>query len=292
MHRPADYPFQSYYLELSDVKIHFLDEGNKQDPPLLLLHGVPTWSYTFRNMIPLFVKAGIRVIAPDLPGFGLSEKPIPTGTMTFQWMVDRMDQFIHQIDLKNPFILAHDWGGVIGLMLASVHREVFSGIVLCNSLLPVPGMRVPLLFRIWRAFSNYAPVIPVGLIIQSGTRRRLSRSELEGYRFPFQCEKEKTAIRLMPGLLPTGSRHREADLVHEAWTRLSTWDRPVLTIFSDGDPITRGGEQVILDRIPGASDQKHCLLHGGHFLQEDAPEEVARQVSRFIHEKTWLGEAS
>ncbi len=282
MSRLQDYPFESHYLYISGFKIHYLDEGKKQAPGLIFLHGVPTWSYTFRRIIPVCVDAGYRVVVTDLPGFGLSEKPTIKRDFTLYWLLDLMKKFMGLLDFKQPVLFAQDWGAVLGMLLAAGNEYLFSGMILCNGLLPVPGMKTPQIFRLWRLFARFSPLLPVGKIVDIGSKRRLSTLESFGYNFPYGSNRQKNAIRWMPQLLPIGMRHSKSRWLSDAWSNLDRWKNPVLTIFSDGDPITQGGEKIIQKRIPGAKDQDHIVLKGGHFLQEDAPEEISRRIIGFM----------
>ena len=282
MSLPPDYPFDSHYQDVSGYRLHYLDEGEQASQAILFLHGVPTWSYTFRKIIPACTLAGYRVIALDLPGFGLSDKAIPKNIWSLDWLVTIVGDFINRINIRGSVLFAHDWGGIIGLLLASSNKELFSGIILCNSLLPVSGMRIPLLFKLWRLFARCSPVLPLGHIVNMGSNRNLTQNERRGYGFPFGSEIEKRAIRILPRLLPIGSGYPGYKEIEKAWTRLAGWTKPVLTLFSDGDSITRGGEKIIQGRIPGALKQNHLILRGGHFVQEDAPSEISYAIIEFM----------
>lgn len=283
MDRLPSYPFKSRYLDVSGIQIHYIDEGDRNAPAILFLHGVPTWSFTFRNIIPGCLSAGLRAVAPDLPGFGLSEKPVDRTIFTLKWLVEMVKETVGLISIDQPVLFAHDWGGVIGMLIASEEREFFSGMILCNGLLPLPATRSPVLFRIWRSLARYSPILPIGMIVNSGCKRRLTREERSGYEYPFHNFADKGAVRRMPGLLPVGRRGGDQKSIELAWSELGNWRKPLLTLFSDGDPITRGYEKIIHDRIPGAAEQPHRILSGGHFLQEDAPEEISEEIIRFVN---------
>jgi haloalkane dehalogenase len=281
-----DYPFESHFQEVSGYRLHYIDAGAKDAPTILFLHGVPTWSYTFRKIIPLCTEAGYRVVAPDLPGFGLSQKEIPTEIFSLEWLTKMIAGFMEKCNISKPVLFAHDWGGVIGLMLASSNEAAFSGIILCNSLLPLPGMRIPLLFKLWRCFARYSPVLPVATIVDVASKRKLNRAERRGYAHPFRSVRDKKAIRIMPRLLPFKDGQKGYAEVVKAWSLLSGYRRAVLTLFSQGDPITRRGEHIIRERIPGARNRAHKILKGGHFIQEDAPGEIANSIIAFMRSET------
>jgi len=278
----TDYPFESHYLHVSGIRLHYLDEGNTGNRTLLFLHGVPTWSYTFRHIIPDCVKAGYRVLALDLPGFGLSEKHISRELYTMDFLVNVVGEFIKKLEISRAVLFAHDWGGVIGLQLVSSFKTPFSGLILCNSLLPVEGMKIPILFRFWRCFARYSPVLPVAMVVNLASDKRLSRLQKRGYNYPFKSGEDKKAIRWMPRLLPFKRGQTGYSEIEKAWEELAGFANPVLTLFSDRDSITRGGEKIILQRIPGAGNQNHKIIHGGHFVQEDAPHEIANHIINFM----------
>jgi haloalkane dehalogenase len=277
-----DYPFNSNFVEIDGIKIHYVDEGGFNDPVVLFLHGVPTWSFTFRKIIPECAAAGNRVIAPDLPGFGKSDKLNSDRIFSLQQMVDWMEEFIRRLELNKIFLFAHDWGAIIGLILAANHPERFSGIIACNGLLPVIGKEVPPFFQIWKFFCRYSPWLPVGRIISYACQENLSYAEKEGYNFPFSVTNQKNAIRVLPQLIPLKEGDSGADLIQKSWKLLEKWEKPFLTVFSNNDPITRSGERILKQRIPGTKNQPHRILHGKHFLQEDAPHELSRIINEFV----------
>ena len=281
IHLP-EYPFKSNFIQIEGVKIHYIDEGNPTGPVILFLHGVPTWSFTFRKIIPECVSSGNRVIAPDLPGFGKSDKLFSASMFSLRQLIDWTEEFIYRLKLEKIYLFAHDWGAIIGLIIAARHPERFSGIIACNGFLPVFGQRIPLSFHLWKLFCRYSPVLPVGKIVDLGCNKILDSSEKFGYDFPFSKSNEKTAIRVLPGLIPLKYDDTGADLIFEGWKRLESWEKPFLTIFSSDDPFTKGGEKILQQRIPGAKNQPHRIIDGQHFLQEDVPEELSRIIIQFV----------
>ncbi len=281
-HLLAEYPFKSNFILIQRIKIHYIDEGSFDDPVVLMLHGVPTWSFTFRKIIPDCVLAGNRVIAPDLPGFGESDKPIDKKLFSLEQMVNWMDEFIRQLGLKRIFLFAHDWGAIIGLILAAKNPERFAGIIACNGLLPVIHQKVPAFFQLWKFFCRYSPVLPIGRIVDFACQKKLSCAEKEGYNYPFSEPNQKIAIRVLPQLIPLKKNDPGADLISESWKLLGKWEKPFLTVFSSNDPITRNGEKILLQRIPGTKNQPHRILSGKHFLQEDAPNELSSIIIEFV----------
>jgi haloalkane dehalogenase len=282
-HLLPDYPFKPHYVQSEGVRIHYIDEGNANGPIILFLHGVPTWSFTFRKIIPECVAAGNRVIAPDLPGFGKSDKLFSESMFSLRQMIDWTEEFIWRLELKKIYLVAHDWGAIIGLIIAARHPERFSGIIACNGMLPVIDQKVPPFFQFWKFFCRYSPILPVGRIIDFGCNNKLTRSEREGYDYPFSKSSQKTAIRLLPELIPLKMVDTDADLILESWKLLVKFEKPFLTVFSNSDPITKGGEKILQQRIPGTKNQPHRILQGKHFLQEDAPEELSRIINEFVN---------
>lgn len=276
-----EFSYASNFINIDGTKLHYLDEGLKTAPVILFLHGVPTWSYTFRNVFPKLVEGGYRTILPDLPGFGLSDKPerksfyLPGNTVRI------LRSFIQELGLNNVSLFCHDWGAILGMILLARDTKFFRGVILCNGLLPDDLVRLPWLFYIWKYYSRFYPGIKAGRVVNMGSLRQLCRDEIQAYNHPFRTEKDKVAFRLYPRMIPFKGKNME--LSKESWKILMTVDVPVLTIFSTEDPITRGGESVIIDRIPGAGSQEHIMLSAGHFIQEDVPDELASSVLLFLN---------
>lgn len=272
-----DFPFQSNYLELREgLRVHYLDEGPKDAPVVFLLHGEPTWCYLFRHMIGPIVQAGFRVVAPDLIGFGKSDKPLDAAAYSYGGQVAWMREWMEALDLRQITLGCQDWGSLIGLRLAAEMPERFHGVALSNGGLPA-GQEPPRAFAIWRAFARYSPVFPIGRIVKSGTKRPLSPAEIAAYDAPFPTRASKVAARVYPGMVPFAGNVAVPDQVR-AWDVFEKWQKPFLCCFSDGDPITRGGDAMWLERVPGTKGQKHRTLHGGHFIQEDDPQGFAAAI--------------
>ena len=278
-----DFSFRSNFLIMDGIQIHYIDEGESGSPAILFLHGVPTWSFTFRNIISRCLENGIRVIAPDLPGFGKSTKPEKKEMYTLDTLIVWMEEFSRKLELNRPFLFGHDWGAILGMIMAARSPELFSGLILCNGYLPVPGQRIPFQMLLWKGFTRFSPFLPVACIVNAACKRGLSREEKAGYNFPFRGEKEKIAIRILPQLISYRREGKENPLFSGSWDRLRDYGKPVLTVFSSDDPITRGGDRIIQSRIPGAKNQPHRILKGGHFLQEDAPGALADAICDFVN---------
>lgn len=281
--RVQDYSFRSHFLEVKGIQIHYIDEGTFISPTILFLHGVPTWSFTFRNIIPRCLENGLRVIAPDLPGFGKSDKPKGKEMITLSNLVGWMEEFLRKLELNRPFLFGHDWGAILGMILAARNPDLFSGMILCNGYLPIPGQRIPFQLHLWKWFTRFSPVIPVGCFVSAYCKKRLSKEERAGYDFPFPQEREKAALRILPQLISFRRNSKEISMFAWSWDRLKNYEKPVLTLFSSDDPITRGGDRIIQSRIPGAGNQPHRVLEGRHFLQEDSPEELGTIICQFVN---------
>ena len=283
------YPFAPNYLEIADadgtaLRIHYVDEGPRNAPPVLLMHGEPSWSYLYRRMIAGLVARGHRVIAPDLIGFGKSDKPTEQDDYTYERHVAWMSAWLGGLDLSGITLFCQDWGGLIGLRLVAAFPERFARVVVGNTGLPT-GSGMTDGFKAWLEFSQSVPVFPVGFIVNGGTTRELSAAEQAAYDAPYPDETYKAGARVFPRLVPVTPEHASVAENKAAWTVLESFQKPFLTAFSDKDAVTAGGEKVFQTRVPGAKGQKHTIVAGGgHFLQEDAPGELTTIIDAFIEE--------
>ena len=284
----AGYPFRPNYVEVPDgeggtLRVHYVDEGPRDANPVLLMHGEPTWSYLYRKMIPIIVEAGHRAIAPDLIGFGRSDKPDNRNDYTYQRYVDWMHAFLEKVGLKNITLVCQDWGGLIGLRLVAEKIDFFDRVVAANTGLPTGEGPLNEAFMQWQKFSREVPQFDVGMIISQALQTTPPDEVIAAYNAPFPDETYKEGARIFPSLVPTRPDDPASEANREAWKVLSRFEKPFLTAFSDGDPITRGGDRVFQSRIPGAKGQPHTTIKGaGHFLQEDKGEEFARVIVDFI----------
>jgi haloalkane dehalogenase len=283
-----DYDFAPHYLEVDDteggtLRMHYLDEGVKDAAPVLCLHGEPTWSYLYRHMIPVFTGAGHRVIAPDLIGFGKSDKPARREDHTYQRHVDWTGDVVRRLDLTDITLVCQDWGGLIGLRLVAEMPDRFARVVTANTALPTGDWPMGEAFRSWRAFSQEVPVFPAGRIVYGGTTRKIGEAEIAAYDAPFPDESFKAGARQFPVLVPDGPDDPAAAANRAAWSVLERWEKPWLTAFGADDAIMAGVDTVFQDKIPGAAGQPHVRLdRAGHFLQEDVGPELAALVNDFI----------
>ena len=282
------YPFAPHYVDIPSgddiaLRVHYLDEGPRDGQTVLLLHGEPSWSYLYRKVIPVLTAAGLRAVAPDLVGFGRSDKPSERSDYTFQRHVDWMLAFLEAIDLERITLFCQDWGGLIGLRLVAEEPHRFARFAGGNTFLPTGDQAPPAAFFQWREFSQTVPELPVGFIVKTGCARDPSPEIMAAYDAPFPDETYKAGARAFPALVPATPDDPASEPNRRAWKSLETFDRPFLTLFADSDPITRGADKVLQARIPGAKGQPHKTLERtGHFLQEDDGETLGRHLFDFV----------
>lgn len=282
------FPFTPHYLEVPSgdgdrLRVHYLDEGPKEGPPVLMMHGEPSWCYLYRKMVLVIVDAGFRAVAPDLIGFGRSDKPAQREDYTYQRHVDWMEAFLLALDLRGVTLVCQDWGGLIGLRLVTAHPDRFASVVAANTFLPTGDNPPGEAFMRWREFSQTVPDFPVGRIVKGGCVTELPPEVVAAYDAPFPDDRYKAGARQFPLLVPISPDDPAAAANRQAWEVLRRWDKPFLTAFADSDPITRGADRVLQSLIPGAKGQPHTTITGaGHFLQEDKGEELARVVVEFM----------
>jgi haloalkane dehalogenase len=283
-----DYPFDPNYVEIPDgeggsLRMHYVDEGPRSADPVLLLHGEPSWSYLYRKMIPIITQAGYRAIVPDLMGFGRSDKPAERGDYTYQRHVDWVQTWLDHLAVERITLVCQDWGGLIGLRLVANNPDRFARVVTANTGLPTGDTPMSDAFLKWRKFSIEVPDFDVAAIIAMGCQKPLPENVAAAYNAPFPDDTYKAAARIFPSLVPIAPDDPAAPANRKAWEVLSNYDKPFLTAFSDGDPITRGGERIFQKRVPGAKNQPHVTIKGGgHFLQEDCGEELAGVIVDLI----------
>ncbi len=281
-HRFASLPgfaWSPKYLDVGGLRVARIDEGPVAAPVMLLLHGEPSWSFLYRKMIPPLLDAGFRVVAPDLVGFGRSDKPTDPRAYTYQAHVDWMRAVLTALDLRGVTLFCQDWGGLIGLRLAAENGDRFARVCAANTYLPTGDEKVPPAFHVWRAFARWTPVFPTGRIVASGCVRGLTPEARAAYDAPFPSARYEAGARAFPALVPTRPDDPASAANRRAWDALQSWEKPFLTLFGRNDPITRGAERRLQSRIPGAKGQPHDTLRGaGHFLQEDVGPELAARL--------------
>ncbi len=284
----ADYGFEPHYSLVDDteggeLRIHHVDEGPADADPVLMMHGEPSWSYLYRHMIAGFVKQGHRAVAPDLVGFGRSDKPTERSDYTYARHVAWMGDWLRQVDLRNITLFSQDWGGLIGLRLWAEMPDRFARVVVANTALPTGDQPMGEAFENWRRFSQDVPVFPAGGILKGGTARPLSDATIAAYDAPFPDESYKAGARQFPMLVPDSPDNPESEANRQAWGVLRGLQTPVLTAFGADDKVMAGIDAVFQRLCPGAAGQPHTILpNAGHFLQEDVGPELVDLTCDFI----------
>lgn len=283
------YDFAPHYQEVQGYRIHYLDEGPADGEVVLLLHGEPTWSYLYRKMIPVLTAAGHRAIVPDLIGFGRSDKPVAMDVHTYKFHVDAITELVEALDLRQATFFGQDWGGLIGLRVVTENEGRFARVVIANTGLPIGTAAGPEALPEGSAFiqwkrMNQAMIdrgdIPTGTMV---ARSVGDPSLAAAYDAPFPEPRYKAGPLIMPQRVPVFVDDPANDANRRAWEVLRRWQKPFLTAFSDGDPISRGGEAIYQLTVPGAKGQAHTTIEGaGHFLQEQAGEELAQVIVKFM----------
>jgi len=283
-----DFPFAPHYVQVPagdgvDLRVHYLDEGDPDAPVVLLMHGEPSWCFLYRHMIPVLVDAGLRCVAPDLVGFGRSDKPAARADYTYARHVTWMQSFFDATALADVTLVCQDWGGLIGLRLVAANPDRFARVVTANTFLPTGDSPATDAFFKWRDFSQNVPTFPAGAIVNTGCTTDLAPEVVAAYDAPFPDEAMKAGARQFPTLVPTTPDDPESAANRAAWAVLERFERPWLCAFSDQDPITAGSDRALKRRVPGCAGQPHTVIEGaGHFLQEDRGPELARVVADFV----------
>jgi haloalkane dehalogenase len=281
-------PFAPRYLDVAasdgtTLRLAYLDEGPRASAPVLLLHGEPSWSYLYRSMIPPLVAAGLRVVVPDLIGFGRSDKPVERAAYSYAAHVAWMQAFVEQLDLDRVTLFCQDWGGLIGLRLVAAAPGRFARVMASNTALPTGDHPMPAAFLRWRDYSQSVPIFDAGVIVHRGTCRGIDDAARAAYNAPFPDESYCAGARQFPILVPNTPTDPESEANRAAWRALEQFERPFLTTFGDSDHITAGADRLMQARIPGARGRQHLVLAaGGHFIQEDHGPRLAELLTGFI----------
>jgi haloalkane dehalogenase len=284
-----DHSFAPHYVDVPSgdgsraLRMHYVDEGPRDGPVVLLMHGEPSWCFLYRHMIPVLTAAGLRAVAPDLIGFGRSDKPTERSDYTYQRHVDWMHAFLDELALSDITFVGQDWGGLIGLRLVGERPDRFARAVAANTFLPTGERPAGDAFLAWQKFSQETPDFAVGKIVNAGCTTDLAPKVIAAYDAPFPDDSYKQGARQFPMLVPTTPDDPASDANRAAWKVFGQWEKPFLTAFSDADPITAGAERVFQSVVPGARGREHpTVVGGGHFLQEDKGEELAAIVAEFV----------
>ena len=279
----VDFPFEPRYVDIDGLRMAYVDEGPRDGAVVLLLHGEPTWSYLYRRMIPPLVAAGYRCVAPDLIGFGRSDKPTARSAYSYSGHVAWMTAFLDAVDLPTATLFGQDWGGLIGLRVAAEHPDRFGRIAIGNTGLPV-GESIGDGFDFWLDLSQTMDFMDAGALLQQSMQsRELTEAEMDGYRAPFPDETFMAGAREFPCLVPITPEHGSVAENVAAWDVLEAWDKPFLTLWCPGDFVLGALGQEFIDRVPGATGQPHQRFEpGGHFLQDDRGEDVVAALIAWL----------
>ena len=283
----TDFPYEANYVTIDGLRMAYIDEGPRGGPLVLLLHGEPAWSYLYRRMIPPLVAAGYRCIAPDLIGFGRSDKPTDQAAYTYNGHVRWLHAFVDNIQLpQGSTLFAQDWGGLLGLRLVAERPGLFSRVAIGNTALPTGESAGPG-FDAWLAYSQSPAFDDVGTLFARAVQaRQLTEDETRGYAAPFPDRTYMAGAIAFPTLVPITPHHDAVVENQAAWTVLEKWDKPFLTLWCPNDPVLGHLAQTFIERIPGAAGQPHRNFEpGGHFIQDDRGEDIADAL---IH---WLDRA-
>jgi len=280
-----DYPFEPRYVEVEPgLRMHYVEEGPHVGKPILMLHGEPSWSFLYRKMIPIFARAGFRAIAPDLIGFGRSDKPADARDYTYARHVAWVKALVEKLDLRDATFVGQDWGSLVGLRLVAENEERFARVVIANGFLPTADRRVPPAFRVWRAFARFSPVFPVGRIVASGCVTKLAPRVRAAYDAPFPSREYQAGARAFPALVPTDPSDAAVPANRAAWDALGQWEKPFLTLFGKNDPILGNADRPLQRHVPGAKGQPHERFWGGHFVQEDRGDYLASAIVKWMND--------
>jgi haloalkane dehalogenase len=279
-----DFPYEPAYAQVGDLRMAYVSAGPSAGPVALLLHGEPSWSFLYRKVMPVLADAGIRAVAPDLIGFGRSDKPA-AAAHTYAAHVEWVRALAFDVlDLHDVTIVGQDWGGLIGLRLAAEHESRVTRIVAANTGLPTGEHGMPPVWWEFRKAVEKAETLDIGRLVQAGCATPLSDEVRAAYDAPFPTEDHKAAARAMPGLVPVSLEDPASPANLAAWRTLRQWHKPFLCAFSDGDPITGAMAPILRKHIPGAAGLEHPTIAGaGHFLQEDKGDRLGAEIARFIH---------
>lgn len=275
-----DFAYEPHYVMVDGIRMAFVESG--AGDPVLCLHGEPSWGFLYRKMMPGLSKVG-RVVVPDLIGFGRSDKPAEKSDYTYGMHHDALAAFVESLDLKKITLVCQDWGGLLGLPIAMEMQDRFARLVIMNTGLPTGEGTPSDAFLAWRNAAEKMTDMRVGQIINGATTSDLSQEIIDGYDAPFPDASYKAGAHQFPLLVPISTDMDAAPHMKRALEKLGKWTKPALVMFSDGDPVTKGGDVFFRKHIPSAKEEPEITIaNGGHFLQEDKGEEIAGHIVEFI----------
>ena len=279
-----DFPYQANYVDYNGLKMHYIDEGDKKGEIILALHGEPTWSYLYRKFVPLLA-AKYRFIAPDFIGFGKSEKLLEMKDYTYTLHYYSVKNLIDKLQLKDITLVVQDWGGLIGLGVLGEFPDLYKRVIILNTALS-DGRELSLSFKAWQDYAKNHPDLPVGNVVRKACARPVSDEVVAAYNAPFPEKKYKAGARIFPSLAPNDKKADGVLQMNRAAGVLSEWKKPAIVLFSDKDEILGKMVHFFYKIMPAAHQQKRITIeNAGHFLQEDAGEEIATYIDEFIQEK-------
>jgi haloalkane dehalogenase len=274
------YDFAPHYAEVGGLRLHYVDEG--EGAPVVCFHGEPTWAYLYRKIARPLLDAGLRVVAPDLPGFGRSDKPTDRGWYSYDRHVEHVTALLEEADPRDATVVVQDWGGPIGLRWAVENPDRVARLVILNTGLFTAAAKPSEAFLAWRSFAERNPDLPVGVVIQGATATEVPADVVAAYEAPYPNPESKAGAAAFPLLVPLGPDDPGAAEMRVVYDELASWEKPVLVCFSDADPIfTPKAGQRMVDHVPGAHELR-VITGAAHFLQEDAGEQIAGEIVSFL----------
>lgn len=278
------FKYQTHFLQIEPgLEMAYIDEGKQEDPLVLLLHGEPNWSYVYRNIIPVLVKNGYRVVAPDLIGFGRSDKFLNAENYTYSNQTKWLKSFLSELNLSEINLFAHDWGGMIALRIIAERPELFSKVIISYAFLFTGEEEIPESFNQWKDFALNNPDFKPGLVMNWGSHKDLSEEIIHAYNLPFPNEKHMLAVRKYPSLIPLDSSDEEALINKRLRAQIKTFDKPFLTVWGNNeDGMWKGKDSILQLEVSGAKNLDHKRLNANHFIQEDQPVALAEIMLNFF----------
>jgi len=273
-----DFPYQENHVDYNGMQMHYIDEGRGET--ILALHGEPSWSYLYRKFVPEL--KNYRFIAPDLIGFGKSDKVVNWKHYSYDFHFKSIKNLIDKLALKDITLVVQDWGGLLGLGVLAEYPDLFKQVVVLNTFLPI-GKPLNTFFKAWVAYAKYHPSLPIGRVMQMGSHQKLSKEVIAAYEAPFPGKKYKGGAKAFPTLVPGNPKSGGVQQMKKAREVLSKWQKPALVMFSDKDKLMSGLENFFYELIPTSKAQEKIIIKGaGHFLQEEKGEEIARNIDKFM----------